>query len=293
LTLAFERVLDIEHHAFMRSHVIDGRPVLPLAMMMEWLAHAAVHASPGLLLHGLDDVRVLKGVVLRDGPAILRLYASKARREGAFFAVDVELRSATDGPINTVSCGEVLHSRATVLLASALPTPPARQLPDPNSMPRYERGAAGAYGDVLFHGEHFRGIEEIDGCSDSAMAARLRTAPPPSAWMQDPLRSEWLLDPLVLDACFQMGSLWCHEELGAVSLPAHVAHYRQYRQGFPRSGVRAFLQVRERSSHRMLAEVALTDATGAVAASLEGFECTADASLLDAFSRRSLAVAVP
>jgi acyl transferase domain-containing protein/NAD(P)-dependent dehydrogenase (short-subunit alcohol dehydrogenase family) len=317
LTLAFERVLDIERHAFMRSHVIDGRPVLPLAMMMEWLAHAAVHASPGLLLHGLDDVRVLKGVVLRDGPAILRLYASKARREGSFFAVDVELRSATDGPIKTVSCGEVLrrespgqacpglwksnavssgevlHSRATVLLASALPTPPVRQLPDPNSMPRYECGAAGAYGDVLFHGEHFRGIEEIDGCSDSAMAARLRTAPPPSAWMQDPLRSEWLLDPLVLDACFQMGSLWCHEELGAVSLPAHVAHYRQYRQGLPRQGVRAFLEVRERSSHRMLAEVALTDATGAVAASLEGFECTADASLLDAFSRRSLAVAVP
>ena len=31
----------------LRSHVIKGHPVLPTAIIIEWLAHGALHANPG------------------------------------------------------------------------------------------------------------------------------------------------------------------------------------------------------------------------------------------------------
>ena len=36
--------------------------VLPVAMVVEWLAHGAIHRNPGLELHGFDDLRIFQGV---------------------------------------------------------------------------------------------------------------------------------------------------------------------------------------------------------------------------------------
>ncbi|MFM7152060.1 MAG: SDR family NAD(P)-dependent oxidoreductase, partial [Gemmataceae bacterium] len=46
LPIAFERLLDPADHPFLNSHVIDGRPVLPTALILEWLAHAAMVQNP-------------------------------------------------------------------------------------------------------------------------------------------------------------------------------------------------------------------------------------------------------
>lgn len=285
---AFDRELDPARHVFLGSHVLDGRPVLPLAMMMEWIGHAAVHANPGLLLHGLDRVRVLKGVVVRDRPPLLRFLCGRPRREGGVLAVDVEVRSSpTDS-----AAGEpgVLHARAAAILADTLPAAAAPLSHVPPEGP-FPGGIARAYGDILFHGPHFHGLEEIVGCSPEGLVARVRSSPTPTAWMDDPLRSEWLTDPLVLDAVFQMGTLWCHEHLGMVSLPNALARYRQYRRQFPPRGLRVVLHVRHRTAHGMTADVALLDASGGVVATMDGFECTADAALAAAFRRRTLAAA--
>ena len=66
LPLAFERTLDVDDYPVLTSHVIDGRPVLPVALMVEWLAHAAMVQNPGLVFHGCDDLRVLHGVTLEE-----------------------------------------------------------------------------------------------------------------------------------------------------------------------------------------------------------------------------------
>ncbi|TPW18655.1 MAG: polyketide synthase family protein, partial [Elusimicrobia bacterium] len=92
LAVAFERTLDVAGHPFLASHVINGKAVLPLAMMAEWLAHAALHANPGLEFAGLDDLRVLKGVILDGGPRTVRAAAGKAAKEGGLYRVAVELQ---------------------------------------------------------------------------------------------------------------------------------------------------------------------------------------------------------
>ncbi len=121
LSLAFERVLDLAEHPVLESHVLDGRPVLPLALTLEWLAHGAMHENPGLTFLGCDDLRVLHGVVLDSPPPTLRVLAGKAIKKDGFYRAMVELRGVRDDG------RETLHARAEVVLATDLPpAPPAR-----------------------------------------------------------------------------------------------------------------------------------------------------------------------
>ena len=278
---AFERRLDLDRHPFLRSHVIGGYPVLPVAVMQEWLGHAALHLNPGLLLLGFDEFRVCKGVILNNDPCDLRAVASKIRRSGDVFEVDVELRSGLDN-------NEIVHARARAILTTTLPTPPDYSRPAHLDEHTYGRSIDAAYRDVLFHGPHFHGIERIDGYSSQGIVAHVRSAPAPADWMDDPLRSAWLGDPLVVDAGLQLGILWCHEELGSLSLPTCGARYRQYTATFPTHGVLAALEVRERSPHRMTANITFLDASGTVVAQMEGYAWTVDPSLREAFGHEHL-----
>ena len=286
LSPAFARRLDLDRHPFLLSHVIGGYPVLPVAVIQEWLGHAALHLNPGLVLLGFDEVRVLKGVILNNGPCDLRAVASKIRRTGTLFEVDVELRSVLDD-------NETTHARARAILATTLPTPPGYSRPAHLDEHDYRRGIDAAYRDVLFHGPHFHGIERIEGYSSQGIVARVRVAPVPADWMDDPLRSAWLGDPLVIDAGLQMGILWCHEELGSVSLPTYGARYRQYAATFPSDGIVATLEVRERSTHRVTADITFLDTGGSVVARMEGYAWTVDPSLGEAFGREQVHAARP
>jgi NADP-dependent 3-hydroxy acid dehydrogenase YdfG len=67
LSNAFDLDLNIDQFPLLKSHVIDGKAVVPVALMVEWLAHAAGHNHPGLKFQGLNDLRVLKGIILEAG----------------------------------------------------------------------------------------------------------------------------------------------------------------------------------------------------------------------------------
>jgi hypothetical protein len=171
------------------------------------------------------------------------------------------------------------------VLAPTLPPPPPSEPPASLVEKPYDRGVERAYAEVLFHGEHFHGIEEVIGISQRGMVARLRAAPAPAEWMADALRSDWLADPLVVDAGFQMVILWCFEEMGVVCLPAHLGRYRQFRRCFPAGGVTAGLAVRKRTEHMVSVDITYTDQDDVVVARIEGCECAAGESLWPAFRR--------
>jgi hypothetical protein len=140
---------------------------------------------------------------------------------------------------------------------------------------------------VLFHGPELQGIVEVEGCSDMAIAGTLRAAPPPAAWLRQPLRQHWLADPLVLDAAFQLLILWSVEHKGAVNLPCHIRRYRQYRRSYPAEGTRAAVRIERASDLHALADIDLTDGRGVIAR-LEGYECVIDPALGRAFRRNAL-----
>ncbi len=284
LPLVFERELTLASMPVLRSHVIDGRAVLPMALTLEWLAHGALHGHPGLAFHGVDGLRVLRGVFVEEEvPCPVRVHAGKADRRDGLYYVPTELRGTVDGR-------EVVHARAEVALATTLPPPADRPPAATNGEHRpYRRGPAEIYAEVLFHGPALRGIARVEDCSDRRVSAEVASAPPPGEWLARPLRGDWLADPLVLDASFQAMIVWSVERHGAGSLPCHIGRYRQFRRSFPREGVRVVARVTKDGPSMALADIDFLDADGRTVARIEGYECVIDSSLNAAFRRNRTA----
>src|ERR1700720_935012 len=103
---------DLDALPVIRSHVIDGHAVLPLALILEWLAEGALHRHPGLAVLGIDNLRLHKGVVLRgERPTTVSLHVGKARRGDGASIIAVEMLGVLDNG------REVTHARGEVVVA--------------------------------------------------------------------------------------------------------------------------------------------------------------------------------
>jgi hypothetical protein len=277
MALLERRELDLQRYPVLASHVIGGKPVVPFALISEWIGHGALKENPGYALHGIDDFRLLSGIRLEQEKKLVRLLAGKARKNGDGWQVDVELR-------NGVKNGQdVIHSRAKALLVDRFPEPPLFTGNSKNGSQPYPRDLEAVYSDILFHGDQLRAIRAIDDYSDHGMTAKLTSAPKPDAWMQDPIQERWMADPMVLDGAFQMAIVWCHEQTGSVCLPSYARTYRQYRAVFPTSGVTAVMTVTASTMRKMVADFIFLDDQGLVVATLNGYEAIVDPSLVQAF----------
>jgi acyl transferase domain-containing protein/NAD(P)-dependent dehydrogenase (short-subunit alcohol dehydrogenase family)/acyl carrier protein len=281
LSLAFERTVDITTHPVLKSHVLDGRAVLPMAIHLEWLAHAAMHGNPGLLFLGMDNLRITSGVQIDGGGQVsLRALAGRAVKNDRTYAVPVELRGRRkDGK-------EIVHSRAEVLLTSQLPRSPL-----PDSLPPlqpYPHPVDEVYKYFLFHGTDLQGIDRVDGLTETSIVGSAFAAPLPSEWFVQPLRTNWVADPLVLDASFQMLILWSFAQHGAGSLPCFAGRYRQYRRQFPAGSVKLVARITRDNGTFARADIDFLDADGQVVAQIQDYECVIDAALNMSFRRNQL-----
>jgi acyl transferase domain-containing protein/NAD(P)-dependent dehydrogenase (short-subunit alcohol dehydrogenase family) len=275
----FERELDLERAPVLRAHVIDGRAVLPLALTLEWLAHAAMHGHPGMVFHGCDRLKVFHPVLVRDGETTpIQVFAGNATIEDGVQRIPVELR----GRRNVGR--EVVHSRAEMLLGAGSPRSESRS-PDLR-LPAFALDPDDVYQHVLFHGPELRGIERIIGSGPEGITVVAQSSPAPTLWLDQPLRGQWLADPLVLDCAFQAMSVWCNAERGAVSLPSAIGSYRQFRR-FAKGPVTISCRVQPSPGQIVTARIDFNDADGPIAR-IEQFECVLDASLNQAFRRNRL-----
>ena len=277
LSLSFERDIGVSHYPILKSHVIDGKPVVPMALMTEWFAHGALHANPGLVLHGLDDIRILKGIRLESDKKHIRLLAGRPRKKGNYYEVPVELRDGQEAG------RDIIHSSARAILGDRLPSTPSYRFSKTMVAKAYAKKAEDVYDKILFHGDQLHGIRKIVSCSSRGMVAHISPAPAPDQWIAAPLRNQWIGDPLVLDSAFQMASVWCFEEKGIVSLPSYAASYRQYRAKFPSEGVTAVLEIKEATDRKMCGDFIFLNADDKIVARIEGFEAIMDPALFKAF----------
>jgi len=283
LSLLFKREIDVQRLPVLQSHQLDGIPVVPFALIAEWIGHGAMHGNPGLYLHGLDDLRLLKGIRLEHDTKTIRLMAGKARKKGDVYEVNVEIRNGVkDGK-------DVIHSRAKAVLSSKVCEAPMIAPTFISCFAPYEKSVQEVYETILFHGVALQGLQQIIGLSEQGMAAKIAAAPKPEKWMVNPLRTRWISDPLALDSAFQMACVWCYEYLGAVSLPSYTASYRQFCREFPKDGVTAVLEVTSRSRHKMIGDITFVDADHTVVATLGGYEAIADTSLYKSFKPDKIA----
>jgi acyl transferase domain-containing protein/NAD(P)-dependent dehydrogenase (short-subunit alcohol dehydrogenase family) len=276
LAQAVRREIDVARYPVLESHCLDGRPVVPLALITEWLAHGALHANPGMTLHGMDNLRLLKGISLEEGCKTIRMMAGKAQRKGQLFEVEVEIR---DGVKNG---REVVHSQAKAILTDHFPPAPLFEENGHFKGKGLSRSVDEIYEGILFHGHHLRGIRKIIAISEKGLSAQVAAAPAPHKWITEPFRSRWIADPLILDCAFQMAIIWCHEQKGMRSLPSFAAAYRQYRDRFPEQ-VTSVLEVERATDRKLIGNYYFLDENKQVVAELKGYEAIMDPALERAF----------
>ncbi|HMP01180.1 MAG TPA: SDR family NAD(P)-dependent oxidoreductase [Gemmatales bacterium] len=280
-----KRSIGVAEVPVLRDHVLKHRAVVPAALLIDWLAQAALQRHPGLAFHALEGFHVLRGITLgADERRQLELETGTARRKNGTADVDVRL-------VTRQGSERLVHAHAQATLLAHLPTPPTDQRPTPQEsqgLP-FPGNMERLYQDWLFHGPALRCISQVRPLASDGLEARVRLAPPPREWLTQPWRSQWLCDPLALDAGFQLAIIWTQWRRHMPCLPTGFARYRQYVRQFPGSEVLVRLEAVNCQGARLEARLTWTAGSGQVLAEMEGFEAVLDAGLATAFRQNTLA----
>jgi acyl transferase domain-containing protein/NAD(P)-dependent dehydrogenase (short-subunit alcohol dehydrogenase family) len=266
----FETTASVESMPLLSSHLVGGRPIVPVALMVEWFAHAALHGTIGPRFVGFDNLKILRPLALEGGQPVTVVVMPAA--DG------LELRPAGTGKA---------FSRTRVELALELPAAPEPLSEEGLTETAYPHTVAEIYADKLFHGPHLQMIRSIAGWSKAGMVAELDSSARVKDLVAGFARTDWLADPLALDGALQLGILWGMVALEKPSLPMAIGGYRQFQKRFPKDGVKAVLRIVSSASRKIVADVDFVDREGKLVARCTHIEWTADASLAKAFQRQA------
>jgi len=240
-----ERTLDPVQDLYLQDHVLDKKPVFPVAMAMELMAEVAQRGWPERQVVGIRSFRVFRGIVLDKGSKNIHVVARpQTNRDSENSVLEVEVAvSDLDKP------GHPSY-RGTVQLAEHFPEPPPF---DPESLPElgpFPKTVEEAYKQWLFHGPCFQGITKIEGMSEHGICVQLRSFPP-SECISHKTRGQWLVDPVVLDSAFQPALLWERAQYDMTPLPSAFTSFQRY-GSLSRSPVRCYLRAKTSSDGHML-----------------------------------------
>ncbi|HTN87408.1 MAG TPA: SDR family NAD(P)-dependent oxidoreductase, partial [Sorangium sp.] len=241
-------------HPYLGDHAINGVPVVPVVIALEWFARAARACRPDLVVTQFRDVRVLRGIKLaayESGGEVFRVDCREVSNgHGAVLAA--ELR----GPQGA------LHYAATIEM-KPLAERVAPRGPTAPSLGPWSGGDDLYDGHTLFHGRDFQVIRQLDGVSREGIAGTvvgLREA----GWVTQP----WKTDPAALDGGLQLATLWTQHVLGGAALPMSVGALHTFAEGPSDGPLRAVVRGQIMGRDRTKADIAFVDDEGTLVAEL-------------------------
>jgi NAD(P)-dependent dehydrogenase (short-subunit alcohol dehydrogenase family) len=240
--------LNSRSHPYLADHDIEGTPVVPVALVLEWFTAAARAWLPASEAAVVRDVSVLRKIGLeRYTNGGNRLTMQGSRSAGAPLSLEL------------LGDGDARHYRAKV-------GPAATTTVDWTVPADLKPAKADIYdGRVLFHGPQFQVIKEIQGISASGAAAVVV-----GARDLDWAGRTWQTDPAAIDGGLQLALLWAEQVLGGPSLPMGVGEYRTYQTGLYEGSTRCVLKARNVWSDGAECDIAFLAEDGSVRAELLG-----------------------
>ena len=282
MSRAMDLVFGMASLPVLESHRIAGEPVVPFALLMESHAHAAEKSNPGLVVAGIDDMRLLKGIRASE-PVAVQVNIGKCRPgANGFEAASAIVSLDGEGTSFTRSTG-------TVLLRENRQPPPVLSKAAFMSLKPFPRPVNEIYGEILFHGPALQAIKAVNGCSEKGIEVVTVLAPEPDKWFNPSPFAKWSLEPMMLDAAFQAAIIWTHEMKGMACLPSYIANMRLYTSFETLKGpVRILFTVNEETRTRIKGYFTFLDENNVVVASIMGFEAVMDPSLKEKFKNKPL-----
>jgi acyl transferase domain-containing protein len=249
-------VVDAARAPQLDDHRVQGTPVVPVAMAIEWIARSSLgpRAEDGQPWF-LQDFHVDRGVTLPRLDAATRLQLVGELHDGGR---DFELRDDRGG--------RRFHARVP---ATRRPLELGSWAEDVAGTEVAARPAASLYSPShLFHGPRFQVVQTAGAFSRRAARATI-LGTRQMDWPAEP----WLTDPAALDGALQTALLWTLELTNQHALPLAIAEVVVHRPGRLAEGaLEVQLQGRSLAPERSVCDLVVRAPAGGVLLTLTGVE---------------------
>jgi len=275
-SVSVEHSFDVATHPFLNDHRLDNIPVLPAAAAMEWMAQLVQAGWPDWVVHELNDVRVLKGFRLDGGGAKRAVFRARASSHADAAALKVAATFA-DPQSNAL----YYKAAATLLPRTADPLEgivDRLSSGDPIDTRR-------AYQEYLFHGPCFQLLTSIDRLGTEGGDASVVPSEP-RRWLNGQLerpgadKFNWLFDPGLLDAAFQLALVWARVWQNTTALPGHLGLIARYGEGAIEGPLQLRMRITPRTNDfRVVFNATFIDRNGNVRLTMQDMECPSSRAL--------------
>ena len=220
-----ETIQDPTVQPFLYDHRIDGTAVLPGVMGTEAFAELVSLLAPGYQVAQIDRDRFSSPFKFyRDQPRTLHLSAIIRPQANGELLAHTELRSVLKPPTPGLPEHVTLHFSADLRLTRApLTTPePAQLWPLSDSARTIE--APEIYS-IYFHGPAYQVLDKVLLDETRAIGVMSIQRPPAIS----PPHAAAIVDPLLIELCFQTAGIWQAAREGVLALPAEVTLVAVYK----------------------------------------------------------------
>lgn len=216
-SIAYKKTVNVDEDIYLKDHCLLEAPVLPMAMVMEYILEAADRFAPNLHLVKLKDLRVYKGASFADKGLTFNFKVSLEERLENGVLVHVDIYDENN---------KLKQYAANVLLATETPNLNLPALVEKLDYKEFDESMKDAYNNYLFHGESLQCIKSISGYSEIGIGAILETSKPKDL-IKNSTQTSWFADPRVLDGMAQMGLVWLGKTQGCIGIPQGFDSYYQ------------------------------------------------------------------
>ena len=213
-TVTLEHTFSLANDPYLQDHCLDGKPVVPAAVALEWIAEFVQSAWSELVVAEIHELRVLRGLVLEAKGTPVLFSARASSHADAEIEISVEILD----PLRRIP-----YYRATVVMRSdfeSAPTNPFLPLTSGKALI-----PATVYERYLFHGGRFQLLTEVARLNEQGVDAVVQSSQP-QQWLTS--SSQWLFDPGVIDTAPQIAIAYLRDQIDSTPLPTRFGKVTRY-----------------------------------------------------------------
>ncbi len=216
-TVTLEHTFSLVNDPYLQDHCLDGKPVVPAAVALEWIAEFVQSAWSEWVVAEIHELKVLRGLVLeKAGTTVLFSARAASHADAEGLEISVEMLD----PLRRIP-----FYRASVVMKSQLETAP------PNTLQPLNFGKslvpAEVYEQYLFHGQRFALVSGVTRLNEQGVDAVVQPSQP-KQWLNNPPTSNWLFDPGVIDTAPQIAIAYLRVQQDITPLPTRFGKVTRY-----------------------------------------------------------------
>lgn len=249
-----------QSHSFLLSHCIKEKPVIPFCLAIEWFIKSVRNKTEHISSIIGHDLKVIKGIRLNELDERHFTVLSTPKSVNSHQEVFMDLKTHDD--VLSYSMKAAVYSQPKELNNDSL-------IRMSNEATFWPWKAEECYGDMtkLFHGEDFYLIKSLDLQEKDTATATIQGVH--TLGWQD---LDWSTDPGIVDASFQVASLFGQKFFNKISIPMKVSQLVIYQEGLSQEPLECRLQCLSHDNYRAKYNIELVHKNGIKVMEIKGLE---------------------